>query len=221
MIVEWNGDIGENKDRTIYARACGLVLLLLALTFAGYGQSRKWRVDILRVYSSEIEHWLLPSNSDSARTKLLAAFLVVPSFVDPDYSVCLIDSGKHFFLKVKLLDKNLWQELFTRFMQKQNLDLPLKCDVYSTPVSKQFKKKMISAFEKTTPRRTSLSSEVQYDGTSYEFRWVKKREMKVTKRSHDLGTESYEAGLVKILDQLCADIKNATFKESNFIGKFQ
>lgn len=203
-------------------RVWGILLLIFAVSFVGHGQSgNQRRVDVLRLYRTEIEHWLLPSKRDTANTKLLAAFLVLPPFRDPDYSVCLIDSAKHFFLKVQILDKNLWEELFTRVMKKQSLDLPLDFCVYSTQVSKRFKKKMLTAFTKISPRKVNHSSVVMYDGISYEFRWLEKGEMKSTLRSYDLIAKSYESELVKILDQIGADIKNNTFKESKFINNLK
>lgn len=195
-----------------------ILLLLLTQAFLCYAQSSK-QLMVLRTYKSEIDHWLLPDKTDKANTKMLAAFLVLP-YLDSDYSVCLIDSAKHFSLKVQLLDKNLWNEVLTRAMKKQNMDLTMRLSVYSTSVSKRFKRIILSAFEKIGQRKTSNSG-VNYDGISYEFKWVHKGEMKETERSYDLVSESYTAGLVKILDQIYEDIKNNTFKESNFIYKFK
>lgn len=196
-----------------------LAFLLIFTVFGGYGQSAR-QTETLRAYRTETEHLLMPINNKVTQTNLLAAFLVHP-YLEPDYSVCLKDSAQQLFLELRLLDKNLWSELLSRFEQKQSLDVSLKVSVYVTPVGKQFEKNMLAAFAKIGPRKVSYSSPVNYNGTSYEFRWVEKGEVKNTLRSYDLDAESYESGLIKLLDQLAGDIKNNTGKEAGYFDQYK
>jgi hypothetical protein len=201
-------------------RLWGIVILICIVAFGGHGQSIKGRVDIQRIYESEIDHWLLSANSRGTQTSLLAAFIVHP-FPDPaDYSVCLVDSARHFFLELRVLDKNLWCELLTRFTHKQSLDLPLKTSVYTLPVSKRFKMKMVEAFAKMSPYKVPHES-VFYDGITYDFRWFEKGEMKKIHISYGLKAERYQSGFIELMTQISSDLKNSSFKESRYIGKFQ
>ncbi len=197
-------------------RLCGIVFLFYVAAFGGYGQSRINYAETLRVYRSEIEHWLLPTNSEVNQTPYLAAFLVHPE-LDPDYSVCLKDSARQLFLELRVLDKNLWHELFTRVIQRQSLVLSFKTTVYSTSVSKRFKKKMISAFAKISPNRESLF----FDDTTYEVFTVKNGEMKNIRIPLVRKPESYESGIVKLFTQISGDLKNNSFKESNYRNKLK
>jgi len=200
-------------------KVLGIAFLIFIDLFNGYGQSTR-QLETLRAYRSEIEHLLLPANNNATQTSLLAAFLVHP-YLDPDYSVCLKDSAEQIYLEMRLLDKNLWSELLSRFMQKQSLDSSLKVSMYSASVSKLYKKEMLTAFTKISPRKVSDTSPVNSNSTSYEFRWIENGEMKNTTRSHDLNAESYESGLIKILDQIYIDMRNNTFKELKYSNKFK
>lgn len=205
------------KIKLFSTKLLGIVFLIFIAAFDGYGQSRINYAETMRVYRSEIEHWLLPTNSDVTQTPFLAAFLVHPE-LDPDYSVCLKDSTRQFFLELRVLDKNLWHELFTRVIQKQSLILSFKTSVYSTSVSKRFKKKILAAFDKISPDKLPLAN---YDGTSYAVFTVKKGEMKNIHISHELKAESYESEFIKLLTQISSDLKNNSFKESNYMDKFK
>jgi len=198
----------------------GIVTFIFIIASSGYGQSVKTRVDINRVYDSEVERWLLPSHSPRSQTSLLAAFLVHP-VLDPDFSVCLRDSARQFFLELRLLDQNLWRELLTGFMQKGSQTVSLKASVYSTSVSKIFVKKLLQAFDSICPVKENPHLVVQYDGVTFEFRWVKNGGMKKIPISYELKAESYETGLIKLLTQISGDLKNNSFKESNYTDKFK
>lgn len=198
-------------------RLLGIVLIICDSTFGMYGQSGTPRVDINRVYESEIERWLLPDHSPGSQTSLLAAFLVHPE-LDPDYSVCLVDSARQFFLLLRVLDKNLWHDLITKVIQKQSLIMSFKTSVYSTSVSKRFKKKIHVAYEKLSPDKGSLAN---YDGISYEVFTVKKGEMKNIHISNELKAEGYESEFIKLLFLISNDLRNNLFKESNYMDKLK
>ncbi len=208
------------KFNFLSIRLLGIVLILCAIAFGGYGQAKIDRVKIMQVYDDEIEHWLFPANSKGTPPSFLAAFMVHPFPEPADYSVCLRDSARKFFLELRQLDKNLWIELFTRFNQKQSLDLPLKVSVYSKSVSRRFEKEMVSAFDKMSPYKTPHES-VNYDGTTYDFRWVINGEMKKIHVSYGLKAESYYAGFINLMTQISDDLKNNAFKESNYIDKLK
>ncbi len=209
------------KTKFFSRKLLGIVILIFVFAFGGYCQSGKPRVDINRVYQSEVERLLLPG-SQGTETSLIAAFLVHPT-VDPDYSICLKDSDRQFFLELRLLDKNLNQELMTRFMQKQSLTLPLKANVYSTSVGKAFKKKMLKAFDSISisPIKKDPLLAEQYDGITYEFIWVKNGGMKKIPISFNIKAESYESGLIKLLSQISGDLKNNLFKGTKYFDKLK
>jgi hypothetical protein len=173
-------------------------------------------VDIGAIYRTEIKRLLLPGDSLMAQTPVVAAFLVLPPDY-PNYSFCLKDSARQFFLEMRLLDKNLWYELLTRFGQKQSLTFPIKTSIYSTPVSKKFKKKIIQAFDQINPVKEDPFHPVQYDGTTYEFIWVKDGEMKKIPISYGVKAESYEYKLLNLLELILSDLKNNSFKETYYI----
>ncbi len=198
-------------------RVWGIVIFIYLASFYVYGQSRINYAETIRAYRSEIEHWLLPTSSDVTQTPYLAAFLVHPE-LDPDYSVCLKDSAKQFFIELRLLDKNLWHELFSRVIQKQSLILSFKTSIYSNSVSKRFKKKILAAFDKISPDKLPPAN---YDGISYSVFTVKNGEMKNVHISHELKAESYESEFIKLLTQISSDLKNNSFKESNYMDKFK
>jgi len=122
-----------SKAKLFSIKLLGMVFLIFVVAFGGYCQSGKPRVDINKIYHSEIKRLLLPSDSLTIQTPVVAAFLVHPRTY-PDYSFCLKDSARQFYLEMRLLDKNLWYELLTRFGQKQSLIFPVKTSIYSTQV---------------------------------------------------------------------------------------
>jgi len=219
---EWRYRKSKGRNHNSNANSLivwGIVVITMASAYAGYGQSTR-QSETLRAYRTEIEHLLLPANNHLTQTNVVAAFLVHP-YLDPDYSVCLKDSAEQMYLELRLLDKNLWSELLSRFIQKQSLDVSIKVSIYSASVNKRYKKEMLTAFTKITPRKVSDTSPVNSNSTSYEFRWIENGEMKNTTRSHDLNAESYESELIKILDQLAFDLRNNTFKEEGVFNQLK
>ncbi|MCK9412434.1 MAG: hypothetical protein M0Q53_09055 [Prolixibacteraceae bacterium] len=202
----------------------GTAFFILVATFGGYGQSGKSQRDVLSFYQAEVERLLLPVNNPNQKSVVVAAFLVHP-MADPDYSVCLKDSARHYFLELRLLDQNLWREVLTVFMQKRKLLVSLvQKSVYSKSVSKGFKKKIVKAFELINPGRkyplSSQSVEI-YDATTYEFRWVKKGKMKHIPINFTIREDCYESGLIRVLDQIFADIKNNSLKGTGYFDQFK
>jgi len=206
------------KAKLFSTKLLGIVFLIFFAAFGGYCQSGKPRVDIIKIYQSEIKRLLLPSDSLVAQTHVVAAFLAHPN-LDPDYSFCLKDSARQFYLEMRLLDKNLWYELLTRFMQKQSLTLPLRTSIYSTRVSKKFKKKIIQAFDRISPVKKDPNVVYTYDGTTYEFIWVKDGEMKKIPFPYGIKVESYEYKLINLLELILSDLKKNSFTESMYIKK--
>jgi len=195
-----------------------MTFLIFVTALGGYGQSGKPRVDISTVYNSKVKRLLLPSDSMVAQAPVVAAFLVHPE-IYPDYSFCLKDSARQFYLEMRLLDKNLWQELFTRFMQKQSLTLPIKTSIYSTRVSKKFKKKIIQAFDQVRPIKEDPDVVAFYDGTTYEFIWAKNGEMKKIPFPHGIKAEGFEYELINLHELILSDLKKDSFKEPYYIKK--
>jgi len=210
------GTLMFGKSKLFSTKLWGIVFLVFVAAFGGYGQSGKPRVDIGAIYRTEIKRLLLPGDSLMAQTPVVAAFLVLPPDY-PNYSFCLKDSARQFFLEMRLLDKNLWYELLTRFGQKQSLTFPIKTSIYSTPVSKKFKKKIIQAFDRIRPFREDPNVERIYDGTTYEFIWAKDGEMKKISISYEVKAESYEYKLLNLLELILSDLKNNSFKETYYI----
>lgn len=206
------------KAKLFSTKLLEIVFLIFVAAFGGYCQSGKPHVDISEIYKSEIKRLLLPSDSLVAQTPVVAAFMVHPE-IYPDYSFCLKDSARQFYLEMRLLDKNLWYELLTRFMQKQSLTLPLRTSIYSTLVSKKFKKKIIQAFDRISPVKKDPNVVYTYDGTTYEFIWVKDGEMKKIPFPYGVKAESYEYKLINLLELILSDLKKNSFTESMYIKK--
>lgn len=181
-----------------------------------YCQSEKPRISIGDIYKTETKRLLMPQ---SQHIPVVAAFLVHPE-VDPDYSICLKDSVGQFFLEMRLLDKNLWYELLTRFMQKQSLTLPIKTGLYSIRVSKRFKKKMLQAFNRVKPIKVDPFLDASFDGITYDFIWTKNGEISKVPITFGLMSESYEYNLINQLALLNSELKKNLFCESNCIRKF-
>jgi len=213
-----------NESTLHQTRFLEIALFLLVATFSGYGQSGKSQMDVLRFYQTEAERLLLPVNTPETKTSVVAAYLVHP-MADADYSVCLKDSARHSLLELRLLDQNLWREVLTGFMQKKSMQLSsLQVSVYSISVSKRFKKKMVNAFDRVSPvRKQPLAAGLVefYDATTYEFRWVAKREPKQKRINFAIRNDSYESGLIKLLDRMAAYLKNNAFKEKAFLGQLK
>ncbi len=206
------------KSKLFSTKRLGIVFLIFVTAIGGYGQSVKPRVDISTVYNSKVKSLLLPSDSMVVQAPVVAAFLVHPE-IYPDYSFCLKDSASQFYLEMRLLDKNLWQELFARFMQKQSLTLPIRTSIYSTRVSKKFKKKIIQAFDRVRPAKEDPDVISTYDGTTYEFIWAKNGDMKKIPISYEVKAESYEYRLINLLALILSDLKKDSFKEPYYIKK--
>ena len=210
----------SRKSNFLSIRILGIFLITCYAVFSAYGQLKRDRFDILRVYDDEKDRWLLPVTLHGTQPSFLAAFMVHPFPEPANYSVCLKDSARNFLLELRQLDKNLWIELYTRFNQKQSLDLSLKASVYTKSVSRRFKKRMVNAFDKMSPYKTPHES-VNYDGTTYNFRWVKNGKMKKIHVSYGLKADSYYAGFINLMTQISGDLKNNTFKESNYMDKLK
>lgn len=208
----------SRKAKLFSTKLLGIVFLIFVFAFVGHCQSGKSRVDINKIYESEVERLLLPRDSLLAQTHIVAAFLAHPN-PDADYSICLKDSARQFYLEMRLLDKNLNQELITRIMKKQSLTLSLKTSIYSTQVSKEFKKKIIQSFDHIKAIKDDPTVVSFYDGTTYEFIWAKDGEMKKIPFPHGVNAESYEYKLINLLELILSDLKKNSFTESVYIKK--
>lgn len=104
-------------------------------------------------------------------------------------------------------------------MQKQSLMLSLMTSIYSTRVSKKFKKKIIQAFDRVRPVKQDPNVVCFYDGTTYEFICVKDGEMKKIPFPYGIKAKSYEYELINLLERILSDLKKDSFKEPYYIKK--
>jgi len=131
-------------------------------------------------YRLELEKRLYPK-VDTATTKEVALFISKPSFVEPEYSIRIIDIGNQSFIEARILDKNLWHEQFKQNKQTDSLSVESYC--YSAPVSTTFRNKVVVAFSKIIvlnqnkikanelPNASGIYKGRQiFDGTCYEFK---------------------------------------------------
>lgn len=200
-----------------YSRIHSIVtLILFAFTSLNlYGQSVKQRLDLNGIYNTEIQRLLIPPIDQPT---IIASFLVHPE-IDPDYSICLIDSSGQYYLEMRMLDKNIWSELLSRFMQKQSLILPIKSNVRSIKISKKLKNEMVRAIKHVKPTKSDENMPVFYDGPVYEFWSIENEEPQTIKISWNLKSETYEYKLINQLALLTSEIKKNQFNESNFIKR--
>lgn len=212
-----------------------LFFILFLIAGNSYAQTRKQRVDTVQIsYFAELKKHLYPP-VDSLTTKELALFTVFPE-VKPNSSLRLIEKNSKFYLELRYLEKNIWVEVLTSFVQHSYKPMTLKIDYFSVPLSKQFATKILEVFSKVKELRGNRQKIYEkgklltehfdlFDGSSYNFITyingkVESAGIQVSE-SDPYNTDPIESSdyiyKVKLTNiKIINDMRNGTFKESNY-----
>ena len=112
---------------------------LIFTTLNSYTQSQKKKIDTVQIsYGEELKNHLYPP-VDSLATMDLALFIVFPE-INPNSSLRLIEKNGKSYLEVRCLEKNVWVEVLTSFLNHSYKPMTLKVNYFSVSVSEQFLK---------------------------------------------------------------------------------
>ena len=163
------------------------------------------------------------------------SFLVTPE-VKPNSSLRIVETNNRSFLEVRVLDKNIKEELYATYRDKDFPNLKIKTHFFSIPISSQFAKKVLDVFfkikkleregQKIYDNGKLLTEHFDlFDGSNYEF--LAYVNGKVESTSIQVGEEDpyntdpiessdyiYKVKLTNV--KIINDVKNGTFKESNY-----
>lgn len=164
------------------------------------------------------------------------SFLVTPE-VNPNSSMRIIETNKQNFLEIRCLDKNIKTELYATYRTESFPQLSIKTLFYSKPISDQFAKKVLEVFFKIKKMEREgqkiydngkLITEHYdiFDGSNYEF--IAYEDGKLKSSTYILVSEVdpyntapidsadyiYQVKLTNI--RIINDVRNGTFKESNY-----
>ena len=212
-----------------------LFLILFLTAGNSYAQTRKQRVDTVQIsYFAELKKHLYPP-VDSLTTKELALFTVFPE-VKPNSSLRLIEKNSKFYLELRYLEKNIWVEVLTSFVQHSYKPMTLKVEYFIAPLSTQFATKVLAVFSKVKELRGNGQKIYEkgklltghfdfFDGSSYNFITYINGKMESTNiqvdESDPYNTDPIESSdyiyKVKLTNiRIINDMKNGTFKESKY-----
>lgn len=187
-----------------------LIFLLLLSTF-GYGQSLSdW-------YGVELAKSLFPKK-DTLHEKEVLMFIAKPSFVNPEYSIRITEKANQSFLELRILEKNLWNELF-RLRRIGSSELSLQTHLFSIPISNTFKNEMINVFSKAismNESRQKPSEPRTFDGTCYEFQIKECGNYSTIKIDYELDKSYLEFKVAETNNKIVKDIIDNTFIESKY-----
>ena len=172
----------------------------------------------------ELEKRLYPK-VDTATTKEVALFISKPSFVEPEYSIRIIDTGNQSFIEARILEKNLWHEQFNR--NKQADSMSVRTHFYSAPVSNLFRNKIIKAFSKIIianenkvkanelPNTSGIYKGPRiFDGTCYDFKINDNGKLIATTIDDELKYNDFEYRVVMTNLRIVDVLKRHFFNDS-------
>lgn len=187
------------------------IFILLVLNGFCYSQSiDDW-------YGVELEKRLYPK-IDTQQVKEVLLFIAKPSFVDPEYSIRVLDKVNQTVLEVRLIEKNLWNELF-RLRRQGIQDVSLKTDFFSIAISPSFRNRMLSTFQRAieiNENRKKPSGPRFFDGTCYEFRVNECGRISLIEINYELEKSDIENCIAMTNYQIVNDVKSNLFEESKY-----
>jgi hypothetical protein len=184
---------------------------LIHISALSYGQGlSEW-------YNAELEKRLYPKVS-SDNEKQVLMFVAKPSFVKPEYSLRIVEKANQSFLELRIIEKNLWNELF-RLRTMGASEITLSNQFYSIVISEFFKNKMLDAFSNAisaNENRVKPSGPRTFDGTCYEFYTFECGKEYTIKIDYNLEKNDIENVIAIANDQIANDIRNGLFAESKY-----
>ncbi len=184
---------------------------LIHISALSYGQGlSEW-------YNTGIEKRLYPK-VDSKKGNEVLLFVAKPSFVKPEYSLRIVEKANQSFLELRILEKNLWNELF-RLRTMGASEITLSTQFYSIVISEFFKNKMLDAFSKAisaNENRVKPSGPRTFDGICYEFHTFECEKQSIIKIDYNLERDDIENVIAFTNYQIANDIRNSSFEESKY-----
>jgi len=194
------------------------ILFLFFLISPAYGQlSSRYREEIKKKLDPEV---------DSTTTKVVAVYVMKPSFKSPESSIRVIDINNKSFIEARFFNSNLWEAMISQSPDKLS---SISTNYFSASISNSFRNKILVNFTKVIENNKS-EDELEklkkipgqsvtirlYDGPTYEFKVNNDRSIKhiIIKREPIIGDLYYK--VTAISDQMFNDLKNGTFNESKY-----
>lgn len=210
MVLKVIGKRHIMKRNSLY-----LLAIVLSIEVA-CSQSKKGWINMKRYYEPELLNRLQPQIV-TMKGKQVVLYIAKPSFVDPEHSIRLIDSCNQSLLEVRILERNLWDEL-TNMSKNCDTIISLKTHYFSIPVSQKFRNKMLKVFSvaiKLNESRKRPNGPITFDGTLCEFTIFEKEEITSTV-DYDLEKKEFDYKISVVNLQIINDLKNGTFNESKY-----
>ncbi len=174
--------------------------------------------DILSDYRTIIEKRLHPVEMDKSAVEILF-FMARPYFGDPEYSFSIVEINSLFYIRARILKKNLWQEL-SQLREKNQRLIPVHTPVFTKLISTSFKDSVLGAFRKSISsfRKRELPEGVvcMYDGPVFEFKVFSENDVDYIVVDDDINNYKYELKLTTLLERVVRDLKNGLFDESKY-----
>ena len=176
-------------------------------------------------YKEEIKKRLDPA-VDTTTTKVVALYVMRPSFKSPESSIRIIDINNKSFIETRFFSSNLWEAMISYNPEKL---MSLSTNYFTSPISNSFTNRMLENFTKVIENNKSDDESEKlkkipgqsvrirlYDGTIYEFEVNNDMSVKHTiiKREPIIGDLYYKVTTTN--DQILNDLKNGTFNESKY-----
>jgi len=194
------------------------ILFLFFLISPAYGQlSSRYREEIKKKLDPEV---------DSTTTKVVAVYVMKPSFKSPESSIRVIDINNKSFIEARFFNSNLWEAMISQSPDKLS---SISTNYFSASISNSFRNKILVNFTKVIENNKS-EDELEklkkipgqsvtirlYDGPTYEFKVNNDRSIKhiIIKREPIIGDLYYK--VTAISDQMFNDLKNGPFNESKY-----
>ncbi|MFZ4799964.1 MAG: hypothetical protein ACOYMA_20915 [Bacteroidia bacterium] len=187
--------------------------LLILLLISGFCYSQRFDV----WYGVELEKRLYPK-IDTLKEKEVLLFIAKPSFVDPEYSIRIVDKANKPFLEVRLIEKNLRNELF-RLKCLGIQVVSVKTDSFSIAISPSFRNRILSTFIRAieiNENRKKPSGPRFFDGICYEFRVNECGKSSSVEIYYELEKSYIENSIAMTNFQIVTDIRTNLFDELKY-----
>ncbi len=190
---------------------CLFVIFFMLISVFSHGQS------ISDWYETELIKSLKPK-IDTLKEKEVLLFIAKPSFVNPEYSIRIIEKANQSFLELRIIEKNLWDELF-RLRRIGASEVTLQTHFFSTAISSTFKKRMLDTFSKAifiNENKEKPSEPRTFDGTCYEFSISHCEKSSSIIINYELDRSYLEYRIANTNYQIVNDIINNLFNETKY-----
>lgn len=197
------------------------VVLFIFVGCTVFGQKNNPRIDIGKLYNSNLEKHLFPP-VDSIVSQEIILFLVKPSF-EPEYSLRIVNRDNHFFIEGRLLTKSLWDEFTLHINNHDEKPISLEVSFFSKEVSNNFVNRMEMAFISLINHKRSFDEiyVASVDGITYLFKINNKKERVSSKEVNNPKAGTVEDNMAVYCNRIVGELKNQTFDESNYYDLFK